>query len=62
MLIPDIHKDMDVANLVYQILTTDRTQATARVRTSLAGIWHDVGDSNHLVWSLLCCPCVSLVL
>lgn len=58
MLIPDSHKDMDVANCVYQILTTDRTQATPRVRTSLAGIWHDVGDSQT-TW--FACYCAALL-
>lgn len=43
MLIPDTNKDMAVANLIYQILATDRTQASARVRTSLAGTQPTVG-------------------
>lgn len=43
MLIPDTNKDMAVANPIYQILTTDRTQASARVRPSLVGIQPTIG-------------------
>lgn len=46
MLIPDTNKDMAVANLIYQILATGRTQASARVRPSLAGSQPTVGGCH----------------
>lgn len=56
MLIEDISKDMDIANLICQILGTDVTHAVAQVSYLTSTAFMVVKPT------ILCCPHVSLVL